>query len=147
MIFKSAVIVDDSSIARFAIKDVLKSEGYDVIGESLSVKKGVKLIDTHTPDLVVLDYKLDDGNGVDIVNRAKHIHRSKFFFVTGYLKTLKRIKMFDTGAFGISHKENMTSMKEMIRSIDRGMRYYDCLTVFKLDWVIHNANDKYLKGI
>ena len=57
------LIEDDPDIAS-ANKIMLELEGYSVI-EARTLKKGKELVETASPDLVVMDIMLPDGNSLD----------------------------------------------------------------------------------
>lgn len=57
------LIEDDPDIAS-ANKIMLELEGYNVI-EARTLKKGMELVEKASPDLVVLDIMLPDGNSLD----------------------------------------------------------------------------------
>ncbi|HQB84004.1 MAG TPA: response regulator, partial [Candidatus Rifleibacterium sp.] len=66
---KILVVDDNASLAR-AIKSFLNQEGHvaDVAG---SVKEGQKLLDLSNYDLVLTDLKLPDGDGLEIIRKAR----------------------------------------------------------------------------
>jgi len=66
---KILVVDDNASLAR-AIKSFLNQEGHvaDVAG---SVKEGQKLLDLSNYDLVLTDLKLPDGEGLEIIRKAR----------------------------------------------------------------------------
>ena len=64
-----AVIIDDDTPARNNLKQIITDNfSYvKIIGEADSVVTGVKLLNTLTPDLVLLDINLSDGSGFDLL--------------------------------------------------------------------------------
>ncbi len=65
------MIVDDEEYIRFLYSEELKDEGYDVVTTS----SGFRIIDKiekEKPDLVVLDIKLKDHNGLDLLQDIKN---------------------------------------------------------------------------
>ena len=66
---KILVVDDNASLAR-AIKAFLNQEGHvaDLAG---SVKEGHKLLDLSSYDLVITDLKLPDGDGLEIIRKAR----------------------------------------------------------------------------
>lgn len=55
------LIVEDSVLISDMLEDFLVSQGYDVCGQARTVAEAVILADLHTPDLAVMDYRLDHG--------------------------------------------------------------------------------------
>ena len=71
---KKILIVDDEEHIRFLYSEELKEEGYEVI----TAESGFKLlerIETEEPDLIVLDIKMVDYNGLDLLQDI----RNKFY--------------------------------------------------------------------
>lgn len=79
------IIIDDEIKARETIKDILKISGYEtnVIAEASSVKTGIKLLKSVTPDILLLDINLTDGTGFDILNKIGDL-KFKIVFITAY---------------------------------------------------------------
>jgi len=82
-----AIVIDDEKNAREAIQQIIDKYFKDisVIGLADDVKSGIRLITELNPDLVLLDIKLPDGTGFDILN---HFQDIQFFtiFITAYDK-------------------------------------------------------------
>src|SRR3954466_6337446 len=65
------LIVDDSRLARKELVDILKDiPGTKVIAEAVDVNTAVTAINTHKPDLILLDIHLPDGDGFDVLDRS-----------------------------------------------------------------------------
>jgi DNA-binding NtrC family response regulator len=68
---KKILIVDDEEHIRFLYSEELKEEGYDVI----TAESGHKLLERikeEEPDLVVLDIKMVDYNGLDLLQDIRN---------------------------------------------------------------------------
>ena len=80
-----AVIIDDETPARNNLKQIITDNfSYvKIIGEADSVVTGVKLLNTLTPDLVLLDINLSDGSGFKLLEKLNDIN-FKVVFVTAY---------------------------------------------------------------
>lgn len=80
-----AIIIDDEKNAREAIKQIVEKhfEDINIVGNADDVNSGVKLISNLQPNLVLLDIKLPDGTGFDILD---HFDEINFFiiFITAY---------------------------------------------------------------
>ena len=65
----TVLLVDDSSLIRQGIRDVLSPPGHDVtfevVAEAGTAAEGLAAARTHRPDLVLLDIRLPDGSGID----------------------------------------------------------------------------------
>ena len=79
------IIIDDELHIRQGLEKILKSycPKAKVVAKADSVKSGLEAIRTHHPDLVLLDIKMDDGTGFDLLKKLDHID-FKLIFVTAY---------------------------------------------------------------
>jgi len=77
------LIVDDSRLARKELADLLKDiPNVSVIAEAVDVNSAVAAINTHKPDLVLLDIHLPDGDGFDVLENSHYT--PQVIFTTAY---------------------------------------------------------------
>jgi DNA-binding response OmpR family regulator len=67
---KCIYVVEDNAAIRDVIEFLLTEEEYDVV-VTASVRDFWKEMEKHTPDMIVLDIMLPDGNGLDICQELK----------------------------------------------------------------------------
>jgi two-component system LytT family response regulator len=81
----TVIIVDDEKLIREMIAGILESECRDVsvIAHSDSVESAYSAIKTLKPDLVLLDIKMADGTGFDLLEKFDTIN-FKVIFVTAF---------------------------------------------------------------
>ena len=79
------LIIDDEPPVRATLQGLLKRTcpQVNVVGEANSVASGIRAIREKSPDLVLLDIKMDDGTGFDLLNHFENIN-FKIIFVTAY---------------------------------------------------------------
>lgn len=79
------LIVDDENMAREILAEMLKLYCSDVkvVGQAHNVSTGHDLILKLKPDLVLLDIKMPDGSGFDLLNKFKKID-FKVIFITAH---------------------------------------------------------------
>jgi len=65
----TVVIIDDHSIFRSGLRADL-ADDLDVLGEAASVSTAIALITATSPEVVLLDVHLPDGNGADVIAGA-----------------------------------------------------------------------------
>jgi len=88
------LIIDDESNIRNMIAEIIKSHcpNTEIIGQAGSVRDGKEKIESLHPDLVMLDIKMDDGSGFDLLRKMDKID-FKVIFITAYQEfALKAIK-------------------------------------------------------
>jgi response regulator NasT len=59
------LIADDESIIRMNLREMLSQQGYDVIAEASTGAMAVELARKTRPDLILLDIKMPDMDGLD----------------------------------------------------------------------------------
>jgi two-component system, LytTR family, response regulator len=81
----SIVIIDDEKKARTALRQMIElaSSGINILAEAEGVESGMEMITRHKPDVVLLDIKMKDGSGFDLIKKLVNIN-SKIIFVTAY---------------------------------------------------------------
>jgi DNA-binding NarL/FixJ family response regulator len=65
------VIADDHEVVRAGVKALLAGTDIRVVGEATTGRAALKLAAKHRPDLVLLDVRMPDGDGLDCLARIK----------------------------------------------------------------------------
>jgi DNA-binding NarL/FixJ family response regulator len=61
------LIVDDHREFRTAARALLRADGFDVVGEACDAASGLRAAGDLAPEVVLLDVRLPDGDGFDMV--------------------------------------------------------------------------------
>ena len=69
------LVVDDEQLTRKMIMQVLKSVGYEIIGEAENGLHGVELFKMHKPDIVTLDVRMPQMDGIAALKKIKEINK------------------------------------------------------------------------
>lgn len=79
------IIIDDEIRSRETIFEMLKlyCNNIKVVGQAEDVKSGLLSIKEHNPDLVLLDIKMPDGTGFDLIRQIGKVN-FKLIFITAY---------------------------------------------------------------
>ena len=81
---KSLLIVDDDAPLRDRLGRAMEKKGFKVV-QAESVKEGIKQAKILPPAFAVIDLRLLDGNGLEIVTEIKKLNEnSKVVMLTGY---------------------------------------------------------------
>src|SRR5690349_6386211 len=62
-------LVDDHAMFRTGVRDELEKGGVEVVAEAEDVDSAVRAIETHRPDVVLLDVHMPGGGGVEVLRR------------------------------------------------------------------------------
>ena len=81
---KSLLIVDDDNPFRERLARAMEKKGFEV-SQAESVKKGIETVKTKKPTIAVVDLRLNDGNGLEIVKVIQNSNpNSRIIMLTGY---------------------------------------------------------------
>lgn len=98
-IMKILIIDDDNSVRDFLVL-FFKKKGYDNVLSADSAKSGLELLDKEKPELVLLDIKLPDADGMDVLRSIKERDKATgVIMITGYPDEEKARNMMDSGAY------------------------------------------------
>lgn len=96
--------VDDESLIRMSLRIALAREGYDVDTASSGVE-AMGLIDRHEYDLVLLDLRLPDVSGMEVLRYARRIRPGvKVLIVTASTNAPNAEEAAQEGAAGVVAK-------------------------------------------
>jgi DNA-binding NarL/FixJ family response regulator len=68
------LIADDHEVVRSGMASLLKGTELEVVAGAASGEEAVKLTDKHQPDVVILDIRMTDGDGLTALSRIKANH-------------------------------------------------------------------------
>ena len=81
---KSLLIVDDDNPFRERLARAMEKKGFQVT-QADGVKKGVEIAKINKPSFAVVDLRLNDGNGLEVVKEIQNSNSSsKVIMLTGY---------------------------------------------------------------
>ena len=81
---KSLLIVDDDNPFRERLARAMEKKGFEVI-QAEGVKKGIDSVKLKKPGFAVVDLRLEDGSGLEVVKELyKNKKESRIVMLTGY---------------------------------------------------------------
>ena len=81
---KSLLIVDDDNPFRERLARAMEKKGF-IVSQAESVKKGIMSIKDKKPAFAVVDLRLGDGNGLEVVKEIQNNNtKSRIIMLTGY---------------------------------------------------------------
>ena len=81
---KSLLIVDDDNPFRERLSRAMEKKGF-VVTQAESVKKGIDSLKVKKPAFAVVDLRLNDGNGLEVVKEIQNLDtKSRIIMLTGY---------------------------------------------------------------
>ena len=96
---KSLLIVDDDRPFSSRLARAMEARGYEVrVAES--VAEGIAAIESHAPAFAVIDMRLGDGNGLDVIVRLNDKRSdARGIILTGYGNIATAVTAVKLGAF------------------------------------------------
>ena len=81
---KSLLLVDDDNPFRERLARAMEKKGFEVI-QAEGVKKGIDAVKSKKPAFAVVDLRLNDGNGLEVVKQIQDSNEnSRIVMLTGY---------------------------------------------------------------
>ena len=62
---RRVLVAEDEALIRLDLVEMLKEEGYDVVGEATDGEQAIRLAEELRPDLVILDVKMPKMDGIE----------------------------------------------------------------------------------
>ena len=120
------VIAEDHAIVRVGLVALLQGEpGWEVVAEVEALADVRPAVETHEPDVLVVDYALPDGDTFAISTwLRKRYDGLRVIVLTGMQSPLVLQSLADSVIDGILHKTgDVRELVEAIRAVDEGRRY------------------------
>ena len=122
---KKIIIVEDNDLYRAALKDLINAQDHlEVVAEACSGVEAIKIIKQFSADLVLLDLRLPEASGYDVLPEISKNTDAKILVLT-ILESDHNIKAaFDAGADGYCFKDvSSQELLDAISSVLGGVRY------------------------
>jgi response regulator NasT len=81
---RRVVIAEDEAIIRLDLKEILESEGYEVVGEAARGDDALELVIETQPDLAILDIKMPGMDGIEVARRVVADHGVPVLILTAF---------------------------------------------------------------
>lgn len=121
-------LVDDHEVVRRGLRTLLEAEGdIVVVGEAASALQSTRLIPAVRPDVMILDVRLTDGNGISVCREVRSIDPTiQALILTSYEDDEAFLSAVLAGAKGYLLKRvPSTSLVHSVRAIAAGENLLD----------------------
>jgi two-component system KDP operon response regulator KdpE len=113
------VVDDEPAILRF-LKPALEANNYEMTSAA-TVAEGTKQIAAGTPDIVLLDLGLPDGDGKDVIRRVREFSDLPIIVLSAREREAEKIEALDLGADDYVNKP--FSVGELLARIRAALRH------------------------
>jgi DNA-binding NarL/FixJ family response regulator len=103
----SVLLIDDHDLIRQGLRRAFeRSPDFAVLGEAASLSQGEQLVARHDPQVVVIDVRLPDGSGLDLVRKMRqHKQQLGIVVLTMYAGDEQLFAALDAGASAFVPKD------------------------------------------
>lgn len=131
------LIIDDEQPVRESLQELLRANcpNVKVVGQAGSVKSGVAAVFEHHPDLILLDIKMGDGTGFDLLEQIEPAE-CKVIFITAYNEYA--IKAFKFSALDYLLKP--VDSAELAEAVNRADSLVSKELKTQYETLVHNLN-------
>jgi len=120
------LVVDDHPLVRRGLGELIASQpDLTVCGEAATAAEALNLVDQTAPDLVVIDLKLKQSSGIELIKQIKARYKNiKMLVASMHEEALFAERALHAGASGYINKEEAgEKVVEAIRQILQGKVY------------------------
>ncbi|PID76761.1 MAG: hypothetical protein CSB24_04880 [Deltaproteobacteria bacterium] len=112
---KQIMIVDDSSIMRKMVRNLLEKKGYQIAAEARNGREAIDMYDQHRPELVIMDVTMRDMDGFSAAREIMTLDSgARIVFFSNLDKEQYSGRAAEVGALGFVNKHNLDQLLELI---------------------------------
>jgi len=134
---KSLLIVDDDNPFRDRLVRSMEKKGFKVT-QAESVKSAIQKVKENKPAFAVIDLRLGDGNGLEVVNEIQKLKKeSRIIMLTGYGNIPTAVAAIKAGAIDYLAKPANVEDIEAALLADPGKKAYppkDPMSADRIKW-------------
>ncbi len=126
----SIIIVDDFKLTRVGLRCALNANAdLEVITESDNAIDGLKLIEKHKPDVVLMDLGLPTMNGIEAIGKIREFSKDiKIIALTSHDRQEEVVAALSSGANAYCLKDiDPEKLADVIRDVSQGVCWLDPL--------------------
>ena len=116
---RRVIIAEDEALIRLDLSEMLRDEGYDVVGEAGDGQEAVDLAERLNPDLVIMDVKMPRRDGIDAAAEIAAKRIAPIVVLTAFSQRDLVEKARDAGAMAYLVKP--FSITDLIPAIELAM--------------------------
>lgn len=93
------LIVDDESLIRMDLRDIIESCGHEVVAEGTNGVEALALCKKHKPDIILMDVKMPELDGIEAARQIGFHHEAPVVLLTSYSQQDLIDKARDSGVY------------------------------------------------
>jgi DNA-binding NarL/FixJ family response regulator len=113
----TVLVTDDHQMfAQGVVRSLEEHDDISVVGTAGSVEESVAAARMHNPDVVLMDYELPDGNGVEAAEQIRAaLPETKIVMVTSYTDEAVLVRAIEAGCSGYVTKHKV--IEEVVNAV------------------------------
>lgn len=120
------IIIDDDHLVTSSLKTIIESKGIQVLAIGHSGEEAISLYQLHQPDVVLMDIRMKQMNGVAASEQILHIDpNAKILFLTTFQDDEYIIKALQLGVKGYILKQNYNSILPALEAVSHGQNVFN----------------------
>lgn len=120
------IIVDDDHLVVNALKTIAIANNIDVIATGFSGRDAISLYKKYSPDLILLDIRMDDLSGIDATEEILRFDNlAKVLLITTFNDEEYISKALSLGSKGYILKDNISGIIPAINAVNSGNLVFD----------------------
>lgn len=97
---RRVLIIEDDTLVLIGLRKQIERLGHVVVGEAPTADEAAALYATAQPDLVLLDIRLDNGDGIDLARKLLDVRRTPMIVVSAFSDKALIERAASAGVFG-----------------------------------------------
>ncbi|MBT9537987.1 MAG: response regulator [Nitrospirae bacterium] len=89
---KKILIADDSQQVRKSLREILEKNNYTVVGEASSGTEAIKLCNSMSPDILMLDIIMPQLGGIEALRMLRSMNKELKIIMVSALDSMDRVK-------------------------------------------------------
>ena len=126
---RRVVVAEDEALIRMDLVEMLREEGYDVVGEAGDGQVAVELAESLKPDLVIMDVKMPRRDGIDAASEIAAKRIAPVVILTAFSQRELVERARDAGAMAYLVKP--FSISDLVPAVELAVRRFREVTALE----------------
>ena len=137
------LLVDDDQLVCSSLKTILEAQQQMIVGIGYSGKEAISLYDSLLPDVLLMDIRMEDMNGVDASEQilAKHPD-ARILFLTTFSDDEYIVRALKLGVKGYILKQNFDSIIPALEAVYMGQNVFNTEIMAKLPHLLKQPDQE-----
>lgn len=139
---KRILLVDDDELITMSLEMIISAEAdFEIVGKGGSGREAVALYDELEPDLLLMDIRMADMNGLEAAEEILSKHRdATILFLTTFSDDEYIVKALKLGVKGYLLKQDYKSLPAALHAAINGQSVFGGAVIDKLPTLMNQAN-------